>query len=224
MTALRNWDKIQRVSAVNADFLELTRLIDLIQALYDETTDKWKAENGKLLNFKKTQIADMDRDETIYGYVLDYVQFLNAQSGGLTLKLAMSCDRVVTARVKAQNSIAFKIQNYKTESHEFGRIPINKCLNDLFGIRIILEEPVEYKELADFVEKAYPGKYRCIDSSKLDYKAVHLYFRKDNQSFPWELQIWNKCNAESNFASHKKYKQEYTLWEKENREGGIVDG
>lgn len=38
------------------------------------------------------------------------------------------------------------------------------------------------------------------------------------------LQIWNQCDAEGNFASHKKYKQEYTLWEKENREGGIVDG
>ena len=69
----------------------------------------------------------------------------------------------------------------------------------------------------------YPNRYRCIDSSKFDYKAVHLYFKENNQSFPWELQIWNMCDMDSNFSSHKKYKQEYTAWEKESKEGGIIN-
>ena len=34
----------------------------------------------------------------------------------------------------------------------------------------------------------------------------------------------NKCDAESNFESHKKYKQGYTTWEKESKEGGFIDG
>ena len=28
---------------------------------------------------------------------------------------------------------------------------------------------------------------------------------------------------DSNFSSHKKYKQEYTAWEKESKEGGIIN-
>ena len=97
-------------------------------------------------------------------------------------------------------------------------------MNDLFGVRIILEFPLTFGQIYAFVEETYQGRYRCIDSSKNDYKAVHLYFRENNQSFPWELQIRNKDDVESNFASHKKYKQEYTTWEKESKEGGIING
>ena len=103
-------------------------------------------------------------------------------------------------------------------------MPINKCINDLFGVRIILEESVTFEEVQAFMEKNYREKYRCIDSSKLDYKAVHLYFRENNYTFPWELQIWNRCDVENNFASHKKYKQEYTIWERESKEGGRING
>lgn len=62
-----------------------------------------------------------------------------------------------------------------------------------------------------------------LDSSKQDYRAIHLYFKKDNYSFPWELQIWNECDSERNLISHKKYKQEYTAWEKKNKKGGTLD-
>ncbi len=51
-----------------------------------------------------------------------------------------------------------------------------------------------------------------------------MYFKEDNYSFQWELQIWNDCDVDGNFASHKKYKQEYTTWEKESKEGGLIDG
>ena len=104
------------------------------------------------------------------------------------LQLPSVCSYTVTARVKAQNSIEFKIQNYKTERHELGKVPINKCVNDLFGVRIILEIPLTFDQIHAFIDDSFGGKYKCIDSSKGDYKAVHLYFQADNQSFPWELQ------------------------------------
>lgn len=63
-------------------------------------------------------------------------------------------------------------------------------------------------------------RYRCIDSSKGEYRATHLYFRDGNYTFPWELQIWGSCDEKSNLISHKKYKQEYITWEKEDEEGG----
>ena len=205
-------------------FDELKNLIDYIQMVYAEVTSEWWHAESVKINLKKSQVSDIDADGTIYKSIMEYVQLLNERSADITLRLSSVCSCQVTARVKAQNSIEYKIQNYKTDRHEFGKVPINKCVNDLFGVRIILESLLTFEEIRAFIEKTYPDKYRCIDSSKLDYKAVHLYFRENNQSFPWELQIWNRCDVESNFASHKKYKQEYTTWEKESREGGIIDG
>lgn len=205
-------------------FNELKELIDYIQSVYSMVTDEWMQNAREKINLKKTQVCDIDADGAIYQSIMEYVQLLNEKSADITLRLSSVCSCQVTARVKTQNSIEYKIQNYKTDQHECGKIPINKCINDLFGVRIILDTPLSFEEVRMFIGEAYQNKYRCIDSSKLDYKATHLYFREDNQSFPWELQIWNKCDVECNFASHKKYKQEYTTWEKESKEGGIIDG
>ena len=205
-------------------FNELKNLINYIQTVYTEITNEWLCDASIKINLKKTRVFDIDIDGTIYKSIMEYVQLLNERSASISLQLSSICSCQVTVRVKAQNSIEYKIQNYKTERHEFGRIPINKCFNDLLGVRIILEPSLTFDEIHSFVESTYQRRYRCIDSSKLDYKAVHLYFKESNQSFPWELQIWNRCDVESNFISHQKYKQEYTTWEKESKEGGIVNG
>lgn len=205
-------------------FDELKDLIDYIQSVYTDITNEWLYGTDIKINLKKSQVSDIDVDGTIYKNIMEYVQLLNERSASIALQLSSVCSCQVTARVKAQNSIEYKIQNYKTKRHELGRVPINKCVNDLLGIRIILESPLTFEEIYSFVEATYQGKYRCINSSKLDYRAVHLYFRENNQSFPWELQIWNRCDVENNFASHQKYKQEYTTWEKESKEGGIING
>ena len=208
---------------MKSTFDELKDLIDYIQSVYTEITAEWLQETPTKTNLKNALVADIDADGIIYKSIMEYVQLLNEKSADITLPLSSVCSCKVTARVKAQNSIEFKIQNYKTERHEFGKIPINKCINDLFGIRIFLREPLTFDEVYSFIEDTYPNRYRCIDSSKFDYKAVHLYFKENNQSFPWELQIWNMCDMDSNFSSHKKYKQEYTAWEKESKEGGIIN-
>lgn len=205
-------------------FDELKELIDYIQSVYSVVTDVWLQNASEKIHLKKTQVCDIDADGSIYQSIMEYVQLLNERSADITLKLSSVCSCQVTARVKTQNSIEYKIQNYKTDRHECGKVPINKCFNDLFGVRIILDTPLNFEDVRMFIEETYQGKYRCIDSSKLDYKATHLYFRENNYSFPWELQIWNRCDVESNFASHKKYKQEYTTWEKESKEGGIING
>lgn len=48
------------------------------------------------------------------------------------------------------------------------------------------------------------------------YIATHVYFKgRGNESFRWELQIWQDRFRKSNYESHLKYKQEYTVWEGE---------
>ena len=55
-------------------------------------------------------------------------------------QLCFSCN--VTSRVKALNSIQYKIENYRL-NHENGKIPIKKCLNDLLGFRIIFLDDID---------------------------------------------------------------------------------
>lgn len=139
-------------------FDELKNLIDYIQTVYTEITNEWLHGTSVKLNLKKSQVSDIDVDGTIYKSIMEYVQLLNERSAGITLQLSFVCSCQVTARVKAQNSIEYKIQNYKTDRHELGRVPINKCVNDLFGVRIILESPLTFEEIHAFVEETYQGK------------------------------------------------------------------
>lgn len=87
-----------------------------------------------------------------------------------------------------------------------------------FGIRIICKDSLDFRLLKDYFIKQYPN-LKTIDSSKKNYKALHIYFKKDNYSFPWELQIWNQIDEINNIDSHEKYKQDYVNWEKESKGG-----
>ena len=84
----------------------------------------------------------------------------------------------VNIRTKTKNSIEYKIKNY-IENHENGEIPIDKCLNDLFGIRIIMNKRLTHNQIMEFVKTKYKN-LKCIDSSKKEYKAI--FFRNKNWS------------------------------------------
>lgn len=217
---------------MNNCYDDLKKLIDYIQCAYHKTNELWKTINVTPIHLKKKLVSDIEINPvgTIYTTIQQYVQFLNERSTSILFDLALFYGGNVNARVKAPNSIEYKIQNYKSEKHAFGKVPINKCLNDLFGFRIFFDKPVSLSDIENFIDNTYSqGTHyidKCIDSSKLEYKAVHVYFREDNFTFPWELQIWCASDVENNFASHKKYKQEYTYWEKQNKEmkeGGIMN-
>ena len=206
------------------DFEELDKLIKYIQGEYDKITDEWLSITDLDVNFKRSLICDIETDSAIYKNILDYVQLLNERSADITLRLPFVCSRQVTARVKSRNSIEYKIEKYKTSRHEYGKVPINKCINDLFGARIILLNQPSLETVYNYVHDVYESKYKHRDASNGDYRAIHLHFKRDNTTFQWELQIWNACDVETNFRSHSAYKQEYTTWESEVKKGGIFDG
>ncbi|WP_270613221.1 hypothetical protein [Coprococcus sp. AM97-35] len=114
-------------------------------------------------------------------------------------------------RIKQLNSIEYKISRYNTGDLK-GKVPINKCLNDLFGVRIIIDSSFTHDDLADHLKAKY-SMLKLTNASKNGYIASHLYFMMDNQLFPWKLQIWQKQDEMNNLASHKLYKQDYTSWE-----------
>lgn len=199
---------------------ELELLVKFILGKYDEVLIEWKQSNGtKLINQKKTCVKDITKNDDLFNTILNYRSFLNDKN--LELKMAfdtLNLNNEINTRVKSQNSIEYKINNYMTFKHEFGKIPMNKCVNDLYGIRIIFNEAINHKIVKEFLDTKYVGSLKCIDSSKEEgYVATHVYFKKDNYSFLWELQIWDKFHEKSNIELHGQYKQEYTKWEKENR-------
>lgn len=202
----------------------LKNLIDYLHSSYTEIARNWMLGDYPKINIKKFLVSDIDNNEIIYKSIMKYIELLNDQTPDVVLQFPFICSYVVRSRIKAQNSIEYKIKNYKTADHNFGKIPIKKCLNDLFGVRITLDPPsLDFEQILSFIDETYQGKFRYYDASKGDYRAIHLYIKENNKTFPWELQIWNKCDAQKNVKSHMIYKQAYTTWEKESKEGGIID-
>ena len=199
---------------------ELENLIKFIQIEYTDLSDKWEESNYYAkINWKNTLVYELLENEKALNIIFNYREFINENN----IKLVMDFKQFntdiakVNIRAKLRNSIEFKIKNYIL-NHENGEIPINKCLNDLFGIRIICKKEISNTQINELIKNKF-SNLKCIDSSKKDYKATHIYFKKDNFSFPWELQIWNEINEKNNIYSHEKYKQDYVRWEKESKGG-----
>lgn len=199
---------------------ELENLISFIQNEYIQFNEKWQSSDYYFkFDLKNNLIVDLSENEQMLNTIFNYREFINENNIQLLLdfKRFNTKNAKVNIRTKAKNSIEYKIKNY-IENHENGKIPINKCLNDLFGIRIICAEKMGYAQITELIKYKFKN-LKCIDSSKQDYKATHIYFRQGNFNFQWELQVWNREDEMNNINSHEKYKQDYIKWEKENKGG-----
>ncbi len=204
-------------------FDDLSMLITVVQKNYDCICDLWDEICSQKLHLKKTLVSSVKENADIFDMILNYRAILTEKTISSTFEINMLEFRnsSVTTRVKALNSIEFKIENYY-ENHESGKIPLKKCLNDLFGIRIVIDDSFTHSDVKKYMAREYPS-YKCIDSTKDGYIATHIYFEKGNYYFPWELQVWKKMDEKNNYESHRVYKQDYTMWESLNK-GGVEDG
>lgn len=200
---------------------DLGKIVNNIWSLYEYLCDQWDDYyTGHRYNLKKKQVKDIINDIELYYEILSYRNLLSSNMPrlirALTAKEQLENIRV-SSRVKVQNSVESKVIRYLGR-REKGNIPINKCINDLFGIRVIV--PTEYtcQEIATNLKLQLTDN-KVINSTKMAYKAVHVYFSHGNQYFPWEFQIWKASDEENNYISHKEYKQDYTAWEKTSEEG-----
>lgn len=199
---------------------ELDKLINFIQTEYKQLTTKWEqSDYYSKINLNKNQICDLLENKLILDTIVNYREFINKNNIQLLIALQKfnNENAKVSSRTKSKNSIEFKIENY-IKNHEKGKVPISKCFNDLFGIRIICSKKLLFEEILQLINTKYDN-LKCIDSTKNDYKATHIYFKKNNYAFQWELQVWNKTDEVNNIISHEKYKQDYVRWENENKGG-----
>lgn len=199
---------------------EVDKLISFIQTKYIDLTEGWEQSSYySKINLKNNLVCNVLENKDILDIIINYREFVNENNIQLLMdfKQFNTGRAKVNIRTKSKNSIEYKIKNY-IQNHENGEVPINKCFNDLFGIRIICEDDISNNEIADLIKLKY-SNLKCINSSKGKYKATHIYFKKDNFSFQWELQVWNKVDEINNIDSHEKYKQDYVRWENENKGG-----
>lgn len=198
-------------------FNELFEILDYTINMHKNASAEWQKiqSDRELFNLKRKYICDIKDDESLMKYILEYRDFCVEFAILFNENAPKSISRT---RVKEIHSLQQKIDHYCNRDDK--KYPIIKSLNDLFGIRYIYDGILEYNDINEIINIKYKN-LKCIDSSKGDYTATHVYFKIDNSVFPWELQIWNRKDEQNNMKSHSKYKQGYTDWEK-NQKGEFI--
>ncbi len=109
-------------------------------------------------------------------------------------------------RVKTRESIDDKIARFSTRQDQY---PVNNWLNDIFGARIVLNA-AEIQTVMSLLDgwQAELNLKNWYLRDKEGYRGLHIYFKnKNNFYFPWELQIWDAQDLQSNIQNHEKFKR-----------------
>ncbi|MEV2910043.1 hypothetical protein ABNF65_15755 [Paenibacillus larvae] len=196
----------------------ITEISDLHKKISDEYPEKF---DRQLINLKKRQVRHVFEDELnivqeeFYLLVQSYYDMLKICTINTELEYEFT-DLGLRLRIKQIESIVHKLIYYRTGRREEGKVPLNKCLNDFLGFRIFIDgfdhNCSKFNDLCQKISENHTIKKE--NACKEDYRATHIYFHAGNKAFPWELQIWNKEDENTNEQSHKthKSKREYIKW------------
>ncbi|MGL6199765.1 MAG: hypothetical protein ACRC3H_12625 [Lachnospiraceae bacterium] len=124
-------------------------------------------------------------------------------------------ENLIGSRFKSDDSIIRKYQKTLRTGGGF-----KQCFNDVLGFRLHFDQYPEN----------YPEYYRVVDlrnGKQIDdgYRAIHLYYQRDNRAYPIEVQLWCAKDYQFNVWSHRwiyKYenaeigKRLYELYQMEN--------
>lgn len=102
-------------------------------------------------------------------------------------------ENLIGSRFKSDDSIIRKYEKTLRTNGGF-----KQCFNDVLGFRLRFEEyPTEF-----------PDYFRVVDlrnGKQVDdgYRAIHLYYQRDNLAYPIEVQLWCGDDYYFNLWSHK---------------------
>jgi len=183
------------------NYLEKTeRLIVEINKLH-ESYSKDYFETGKVEKINLSRTISKIPISHILSYRLNLHESINDY-----LMRADLDDIKYYYRVKTSESIEDKIKRFKSNDDQY---PVNNWMNDIFGCRIILtkNEIEKIEEELDCWQAKY-GLKNWYKRNKDGYRGIHVYFKnRSNFYFPWELQIWDKNNMETNIEAHQLHKR-----------------
>ena len=108
-------------------------------------------------------------------------------------------ENLIGSRFKSEDSI---LRQYRKTIANHGGF--KQCFNDVLGFRLRFDE---YPD-------RYPEYFRVVDlrnGKQVDdgYRAIHLYYQRDNLAYPIEVQLWCGKDYYFNLWSHQyvyKYK------------------
>lgn len=205
----------------------LVEIIKDISGLHEIHSSEWLRLNPNIINLKTKLIRDIctynrEDESELISFDSEFIKHLNRYCADLNEVmfspyydfLEWNIDH--SSRIKNPESRLAKMIYYSTDKSEVGKVSINKCLNDLFGFRVLMDDFNHNDTYYGLIkENIADTNCRIHNSCKNEYNATHIYFTNgNNKCFPWELQIWNKKDAEKNFHSHFLHKQGYTKWAK----------
>ena len=97
-------------------------------------------------------------------------------------------------RIKSLQSCILKYNKYYPSTE------VNKCYNDLLGIRVRVEE---YKEILAMNLDSF--RIADMTNGKVNddgYRGIHLYYQKNNRNYPIEIQVNSKEDRKFNDWLH----------------------
>ena len=147
---------------------------------YKSTLDR----SLKQISLRETPLEDILND--IARYRSSYIDVLIQEN-------------LIGSRFKSDDSILRKYEKTLRTGGGF-----KQCFNDVLGFRLKFDE---YPE-------TFPDYFRVVDlrnGKKIDdgYRAIHLYYQRDNRAYPIEIQLWCGDDYYFNIWSHQyvyKYK------------------
>lgn len=182
---------------------DIERLIIKMIKFHNIYSDSYfsKYSNNDLINLSKTM-----KDNYPLDYIIKYRLDLHESINDYLIHIIDECECRFVYRVKTIESLLNKISIKYFNSDKY--FPINKYLNDIFGFRIVIDKSI-YKDILELLERLkseFKISYIIKDG---EYKAIHVYINNNKYYFPWEIQIWENDNIDSNIKSHIKSKRNF---------------
>lgn len=162
------------------------------------------------INLSKS-ISLVTASNSFFKMFVDYIEFLNNEYLTSDSFFNLTISEGLRSRVKLKESALLKLKKYQNKELESGSLSMNKCLNDLIGMRLILNK-IEgnassvRSELDELKQQKIISRWYFREDG--EYRGYHCYFKANNNSFPWELQIWDTKWEIKNLNEHQRHEAE----------------
>lgn len=149
---------------------------DLFSIISEEFLDSISIKTSLNKSLRKVLVSSLTEDDI--NLVLEDVERIRDLADIIHLRLS---DADASYRIKSRDSVKIKVAKY---SNTYTSAMV--CFNDLLGIRVYVDD---YPN-----EEDVPSCFKYVDlrrGKKVDdgYRAVHLYYEKDNYHYRIEVQL-----------------------------------